>query len=283
MSTQPVTQSEVTALAEQPDPRKFSRSIQPTDDEGKPIGSPHVYYGATEQELLDNMAKGIANQTKKIRELSRKTTLEPQTFQTPDGAEPYEAVSEPQIRDLTPAEKLELSRKFSDPEKLQEAFDETFKARTGLSPAEQARNANIAAKNSQAQRGHAEANAFAQAHPEFIQCRENADAMMQYIGSRKMALTVKNFEIAFSALKESGLLILREPEPAPPSPPTEVRTDPPKVEASQSVIPSAMTRSSASGSGTPPRKKGPTARELAMMTATELKEYYESTGQWPKK
>jgi len=284
MSTQPVAVPEATApVVEQPK-TKIRREIQPKDAAGNPIGAPHVYEGDSEQEVMDKMAAAIANGTLKIRELSRKVTLEPSTFTPPEGAELYQDIPEPKVRELTPAERLEISRKFADPEKVQEAYIELHTATSGLSPKQAAELQVIQARAAEKNRVIAEAQQFAEAHPDVVAFEENNRAILDYIKSRGLALSLKNFERAYKELGDNGLLLAApEPPTAAPSPAPEVRIDPPKPAASQTAIPLAMNRSNASGSGTPVRKKGPSARELAMMSPAELKKYYEETGQWPKK
>lgn len=49
---------------------------------------------------------------------------------------------------------------------------------------------------------HYEAALFAQRHPEFYPCPDNATAMVEYLQSRKMPCTFENFEKAFTALKK---------------------------------------------------------------------------------
>jgi len=274
------------AVAEAPKP-KFRREIQPKDDQGNPIGQPHVYEAETEQELLDKMAEGIANGTKRIRELARKAALERPTFSRPQEAEEIEDIAEPAPRELTADERFKLSNRFRDPEQVQEAFDELYEARTGRKPADAAKLQTKAAKDAAQVRAHAEANAFAAEHPEFVLCTANSEAMMGYISTRRMALTKKNFEIAFKELSDSGLLELRSVESPAAQPPVveEGRTDPPETPAvkpqTQTVIPATLTRASGSGTGTA-KKRGPSAAEIAKMNSKQLKEYYESTGQWNK-
>lgn len=45
-------------------------------------------------------------------------------------------------------------------------------------------------------------------------------------------------------------------------------------------FPAAITRSQASGASEPIRPKEPTAAEVATMTSSQLRAYYERTGRW---
>jgi hypothetical protein len=282
MSTQTVTTEVITPVVEQPNPRKFSRKVD------VPGGNPQIYYGATEQELSDNMATAIQNGTLKIRELSRKTTLETPTFAAPEGADQFEDIPEPNFRDLTPEERTAIAAKFAKPETVVEGFDELYKARTGLDPQQSGKTQVQQARDAAQVKALNAARLFMERHPDFVPCEENRDALHQFLATRKIPPTLKNFELAYGELSANGLLVLATPEVEPPAPPVEaapvepVRTEPVE-EPAQSVIPSALTRRSASGGETPARKKGPTPAELAMMSAGQLKAHYEATGQWPKK
>lgn len=180
--------SEVATEEVKPEP-KFRREIQPKDDSGNPIGSPHVYEADTEQELFDKMASAIGNGTKKIHELSRKVALEPSNFSAPEGADIEEDIAEANPRTLTPEEKFELANKLRDPDTVDEAFDRLYEARFGRKPQEAAKLQTRSARDAATNRSYAEANAFAEEHPEFVQCRANADAMLSFMSARKMATT----------------------------------------------------------------------------------------------
>jgi hypothetical protein len=288
------TQVEVpqTPPVETPNPRKFSRTIPPPQDaQGNVIGVAQTFYGATEQELIDNLAKAQEHATVRIRELSRKTTLEEASYSAPEGADAFEDIPLPQPREITSEARTTLATRFSHPETVVEAFDELYEARTGLKPEQGAKLQAQQARDAAQVKALEAARLFMSAHPEFVPCPENRDALNQFFMTRKIGPTLKNFELAFKELSANGLLVLAQEEPAPEvpeppvveaAPPAEVRIEPPaEVPAPQSVIPSALTSRSASGGGSPARKKGPTAQELAMMTADELKKHYESTGQWP--
>src|SRR5271154_6638023 len=152
-----VTQSVVTEepkveappVVETPNPRKFSRTIpSPQDDKGNIIGVAQTFYGATEQELIDNLAKAQEHATVRIRELARKTTLEQPSFSAPEGADAFEDIPLPQPREISSEARTTLATRFSQPETVVEAFDELYEARTGLKPeqgakmqAQQARDA----------------------------------------------------------------------------------------------------------------------------------------------
>jgi len=280
MSTQATTPEVTPVTPETPNPRKFSRTVHPKDAQGNPVGAPQVFYGATEQEVIDKLAEAQDHATVKIRELSRKTTLESQTFTAPEGADPFEDIPEPQVRDLTPEERTDLAAKMSKPETIVEAYDQLHEARTGLKPQQSGIQQAQQARDSAQMKALEAARLFMTSHPEFVPCPENRDALNQFFMTRKIGPTLKNFEIAYKELSAGGLLVLRTEVPEPQTVVPEPRIEP-EPEPVQSVIPSALTRSRATGGETATRKKGPTAKELAMMSADEYRKHAEATGQWP--
>lgn len=282
MSTHAVTPETPPAVT--PDPKKFSRTIHPKDAAGNYVGQPQTYYGATEQEVIDKLADAQDHATIKIRELSRQTTLETPTFTAPEGADPFEDIPNPTFRELTPEDRTNLAAKFSKPETTAEAFDEMYEARTGLKPQQASKLQVQQARDAAQMKALTAARLFMDAHPDFVPCPENKDALDQFLRTRKIGPTLKNFELAYKELTAGGLLVLRTEEPeAPVTVGTipEARIEPVVETPPQSVIPTSLTRSSASGGGTPAKKKGPTAKELAEMTADQLRKHYESIGQWP--
>ena len=271
----PETVEQPLETTETPKP-KFRREIQPKDDDGNPIGAPHVYEAESEQELLDKMAEAIGNGTKKIRELTRQAKYAPIEAPKPkEGAEPAEEIPEFKPRQLTAEEKFELAQQLRDPEKMDEAFDRLYEARTGRKPAEAAKVEQEIYINSRKAREKAETEAFIESHPEYYQCEKNKLAIIDYIARNNLAWRAKNLEIAYKELETDGLLV--SAPVAAPEPPPETRTEPPAK--TKTAFPSAITRDTASGSGAPPKAKKPSAAELAMMTAAEYKEFV-TTGRW---
>lgn len=294
---------EPAAPAPPPDPPqgKIRRVIQPKDEKGNPIGSPHVYEGISEQEVMDKMADAIANGTLRIRQFAlREKTIAGEALKVPEGAELEEEIPEPKPRELTADERFRIAEKIKNPDTVVEAYRELYEATTGRKPEDEARAKVQVERNASITRSHAEANAFAEAHPEFRICPENSTAMLAYMSARKMALTKKNFEIAFKELSADGLLLTKPeeapppaavvPAPEPPAPAPVVaapaapevapRTEAPAARA-KTAFPSAITRDQATGTGAPKPKK-PSAEELAMMNADQYKAYLESQGLWGK-
>ena len=265
------------------------REIQPHDKEGNPIGAPHVYIAeaSTQAEadrlVADKMADAIANGTVKIRELNlRVKNGDVDISKLPPDAEvdDYRPVKvEP--KPLTEEEKFQLAQDLKDPNKMQLAYRRLYQAETGMEPIEDARLRETQRREQIKLSAVAEAEAFSKDHPEFYGTATNKKAMLDYMVSRQLKWTKKNLEIAFRELKSEGLLdeIPVEAAPEPPAP------EPPRTEAEAERktdrFPSAIQPSKVSGADRKPKAKGPSAAELAMMTADQLKKYYQDLGQWP--
>lgn len=260
--------AEVPAV-EVPEPPKpvFRKVIQPLDEEGQPIGQPHVYESDTEEGLMAKMAEGIANGTRKIHQLTRKSVLE--TPKAPEGAEVQVDAPVWRPRPLTEDEKFLIK---TDPE---QAFDIQYKARFGRTPEEQRAFEQEMADNAKITREKAETDMFTEDTPEFYRCNENRDAIIQYMQKHKLAWRKKNLDSAYKELSESGLLKAKPVEAAPvvevPAP--EARTEPPA--AKKPDFPAVIRNNSSRATAPIKAKDGkPTAEEIAMMTADEMKQHY---------
>lgn len=242
---------------------KFRKVIQPIDDDGTPIGQPHVYEATTQEELDDKMAEAIANGTKKIRQLTRQTTLEPVSA-LPEGATVEEEAPVWKPRELTEEEKFIIK---TDPEK---AFGIQFEAQYGMSPQKKAEVDRQTYENSKETRAAAEVEKFKDQTPTYFMCPENAAAMQTYMTKNKLAYVAKNLDIAYKELSAKGLLA-NKPE-APVVPPVVARTEP--QPAPRTSFPSAIRNSTASATVPVVVKKGPSAEEIAKMSSAEYKKLY---------
>ena len=276
-------------------PVKKKYTIQPTDKEGRAIGAPHVYYYTDEADLNRQLSETVGNGTRKIREMALGN---PVKITAPEGAELEEDDSEPipefKPRELTADEKFSIANKLRDPATLVEGYDELTLARTGAKPEDIAKLQHKMAKDAQKAkddaakvRARTEALTFQERHPEFVTNEANANAMMTYLSSRKMAITLKNFEIAYKALTDDGLLILKEQEPEP-EPHKVVVPEPAPVPRTEEPAPATRTRGTAdlpstikptdSAASTSVRSSRPSAKAIALMTSGELKE---ALVKWP--
>jgi hypothetical protein len=274
---------------ETPDPKKFKRIIQPKDKSGNPVGSPHVYYGATEQEVSDKMADAIASGTLKIRELSLKEKMEAGALKVPEGAELDDHLPAPKPRELTADERFKVSEKLKDPSTVVEGYRELHQAVTGRTPEEDAKAKEILERDAAISAIKAEGQAFCESHPEYFSTPTNGKIIASFLAARKLAMTKKNFEIAFVELSSDGLLETFPEEPEPEVVPVKQETKPvvaevtPRTEApvtkGRTAFPSGLSRDQASGTGTAKPKK-PSPAEIAMYSSDKLRAYLESEGKW---
>ena len=279
---------------------KKKHVIQPMDKENRPLGSPSVFYYTDEADLSRQLSESVANGTRRIREMKLGN---PVKLTAPEGADleddDLDDIPEFKPRELTADEKFAIANKLRDPATMVEGFDELTEARTGAKPADIARiqrkaaeDAKKAKLNSAVTLARANGIAFQESHPEFVPNEANANAMLTYLTSHKdekgraMAPTLKNFEIAFKALADDGMLILREPEPEPE--PKPVVNEPAPVPRNEEPAPATRTRGAAdlpstikptdSSSSTNVRSQRPSPAKIAMMTSAELKE---ALVKWP--
>lgn len=296
MSTEPVV-PEVKPVVEPPKVFKARREIPIKDKDGNLMGGVQVYEaeGTTQaeadQKVIDKMAEAIEHGTRKIREFSllrKNGGIE--APKVPDGAEVDDfVIPEPKPRSLTDDEKFQLAQDLKDPAKMEEAYDRLYEARTGLKPAVDAKVRQQETLNSRKLAAVVEAEAFSRDNPDFYGSAENKKAMLDFMVSRNLKWTKKNLEIAFRDLTADGLLVSKPiptPEPEPPrteAPVAVVEAVPePPAPRKPDRFPSAIQPSKASGAEQKPKPKGPSAKELAMMSPKQLKDYYESQGLWGK-
>lgn len=251
---------------------KFRKEIQPTNDKGEPIGSPHVYEADTMEELLEKVSAGVANGTKKIHELTRQVRLgTPAKLEAPEGLDPAVEIPAARPRQLTADESFELTQQFKDPAAVGTAFDRTFEARFGKKPEELAKEVEQTRRDAAQLKAYYEAAAFKSYHPEYHDTSDNNAAMIGWLESRQKAVTVKNLEAAFKALMDDGLLSNRPTEAkAIPEPEIPARTEPEVETRTRSANPPSALRRQDGSASQPVRSKKPTAAEIAMMTGEQI-------------
>jgi hypothetical protein len=149
---------------------------------------------------------------------------------------------------------------------------------------------------------HYESNAFADKHPEFVRCQQNAKAMLGYIEQNKLPMTVDSFEKAYEHLRNERKLFVPNGTSFAQMTAAEVRQlaqehgiprydhrgqivgydwpenfyKLPPVETEDS--PRLRQKSQMSHPGDYGKK--PTKREFAMWDSTRQREWSESNGTW---
>lgn len=277
---------------------------QPEDENGKPMGGRQVIIYRTADELRDKLTKQNIELVRKLREVTRKQKLGITDDAVPEGAE-LAVFEAPKPRVLSAEERFQLSQDINDPEKSIDAINTILEASVGYT-AEQMRqqfdDARIAKLQNQAFVNY---KIFEQSASDFYPTADNAKLLTDWMFSKKLAPTVKNYEIAFSTLNGAGLLqpapTVREVSPAPVAPaapaapvvaappaPVPVSTEPkpvvPAVEESRIApqtppqqerqpvrVPSGLNGRTSADSGPPSVRTSLTIAEFDKIPADELK------------
>lgn len=244
MSTN-VNQPEVVELPEQ----RFE--YQPQDEYGRPLGGKQVIVYKTPEELAQKMAKNHEMAIRQVRKLTREQRLgiAPQE-NIPDDAERFEGVVEFKPRELSAAERFEISQQLNDPEKFQDARDRLLESAVGVNPAKLTQTLNeqqLYILQSRARDNYVD---FVNSGVDYYDHPENRKTITDWMFKNKLAPTVNNFNYAYSKLKEAELLVSAsavqqstQPVVAAPAAPAPVAA--PAVAPTSAVDPEANPQPSA--------------------------------------
>ena len=212
-------------------------------------GAPlEIFYGNTKDELLVNLSAGKMHATQKIRELNKRTKL------GIDGSgEPAAPVSQPTV--VTPVGALTADDIFALKTKLQdnpdEAFEEWFFKKTGMTIAQLAQSAKTGKDASDELSAEGIAKEFVGRHPEYITYEKNFEALIAWLCKYKLSqplngrdpnalvgvlynagkFTSENLDEAYEDLVNDGLLDLQDLNPEPETPAEPVKPAAPVVPA----------------------------------------------------
>jgi len=194
---------------------------QPADENGRPLGGKQVIVYTDVDDLQKKFAAKEEQLVRRLRELTRKQKLGITDDELPADAE-IAVFAEPKPRTLSAEERFQLSQDINDPEKAIDAINTILEASVGFT-AEQMRQqfneANLAKMQHQAFVNY---KVFEQQETNFYPSADNAKLLTDWMFSKKLAPTVKNYHLAFSTLQGAGLLqdapTVREVSPAPAVP-----------------------------------------------------------------
>lgn len=251
-------------LEQEPQAHVWERKIDLGDGSGV-----QVFRASSAEELVEKLAKAQENATRKIRELNQRLKL------GSDGKEPEkENLVNLNPRNLSEDERWRLGSEMNDPAKASQAVRQLIEAEFGA-PIEDVRKVITKnAEDARNMRAKAEAEDFVASTPEYYPCPENTASLIKYLEKNGYACTKKNLEIAFDDLHSAGLLREKpEAQPvvtAPNSQPEE------RIDSEVTVRPrrtqSTGLRSSDTSSSVVTKLKGPSALEIANMSAEEYKQ-----------
>jgi hypothetical protein len=253
-----IIEAPVEAVEEAPE---LLHRYQPTDDMGRPIGGEQVLKYRTTDELISKIQEQNVLLTRKLREVTRKNRLGISDKETiPEDAQRFQNPVDFTPRELSPEELNKLSRDLLDPERFAEAKDLLFEAQTGVKPGafrDTLKEMQEEVLKFKAKQG---VDAFLLNNPGYYQCRENFEAITNWMMKNDLAPVYHNFQLAYDTLRGTGNVIIEAgPILVPPPPPVvapEATVEPvvePVVEPTHkpTPLPSGLTRSKAGDQGTP--------------------------------
>lgn len=247
--------------AEAAEQQTFERRIDLGDGSGV-----QVFRGATQDELLDKLTEAQANATRKIRELNRQAKLGRDLSE----AQKDELQQARTVAALTADERLKLTQDIFDADAAPKAIRRVIEAELGLSLDDVKSSIQQARASARAQRERLEAEAFIDATPDYKPCRQNMDAMTEYLKAHRLAVTQKNLQLAYEDLKDGGLLVLEtrtEEKAEKTADNTEHRTvRRPRGETATAI------RQEQAGVSVPRKAAGPTPAEIERMSPEEYRQ-----------
>lgn len=166
----------------------------PKDAEGKAIGPPQIFEGATHQEVLDKMAEAQRNASAKIMELRGKIK--------PDAAPALQTFT---AKTLTADELFKIQQDMQDPTKMRDAQRQLIEAELGAPITEVRESLASSRELKNIEQGKIESQKFLDAHAEYYACPENQGAIQKFMegeDGKPLAWTKKNLEIAYETVRD---------------------------------------------------------------------------------
>lgn len=285
------TPIEETPVITAPEPLPELRyEYQPRDAAGRPMGGKQVIIYKTPEELTDKLTKQNEELVRKLREVTREQRLGVRPKENiPDDAERFDGIVEFKPRELSADERFQISQDLNDPEKFVDARDRLLESAVGVNPKKLTDTLNEQQLYILQLRARDNYQAFTGASNGYLDSADNRELMTNWMFKNGLAPTVKNFNYAYSSLKEAGLLseapaVQQEPTPtAAPAPVATVEPEPnpqvPAVEPSriagnqppqakrQSHVPSGLNERVSSPTGVSPTAN---AADGTTMTLAEI-------------
>lgn len=223
---------------------------QPTDEEGRPMGGKQIIKYKTLEELPAKLQEQNILLIRKLREVTRKNRLGIVDTETlPEDAKRYPKLIELKPKELTPEDRVKLSRDILDPERFDEAQDEIFASRFGVRPTEFRESYQDMQERLAVIQGQQEVAGFMQANPGYYACDHNRNTIVNWLAKNNLALVRDNFQLAYETLRE----FMVTPAPVTPLPLkipiAEVQPEPEPVDinAPDPIVPAPVPRRVATG------------------------------------
>jgi hypothetical protein len=236
---------------------------QPTDEQGRPLGGKQVLKYHTEEELRDKLQEQNVLLLRRLRAETRKNRLGiSDTDEISDDAPRYAAPVDFAKPDLSPDDRVRIARELGiDPEKFDETTDAFFESTLGVKPEALRQTLRSLQDEALQSRARLESEAFVAGNKDYVKCKENFEAITNWMSRYNLAPVRENFQKAYDTLRAANVLI-ESAEVTPPVQPVVEPTpivEPPPVEPTpQPVarIPTGLTRNSSADTGGAPRPLG---------------------------
>jgi hypothetical protein len=240
-----------------PVPVQKRYEYQPVDEHNRSLGGKQVILYTTQDELVEKLQTQNVELIRKLRSVSRDARLGRSKDDIAPEVERIEPLVNFSEKPLSAEDRFTISQQLNDPEKFESARDKLFESAVGVTPDVLRKTLNETQIQTQQLVARQNAQEWLYQHPEFYQCQENIDTVVDYMVKNGLKPVVKNFEFAQSEMEKAGLLlsspIVREaPVPAPVIPaPVAPVVEAPKLQepAPESV---RINEIPVSQGGTPP-------------------------------
>lgn len=244
--TTPEAVAEIETVVAPPAPVEFRYEYQPTDEQGRPLGGKQVVKYTTPEELADKLAEQSTLLLRRLRSETRKNRLGISDEEViPEDAQRYREPVSFKPKQLTPDERVQLSRDLLDPEKFEEASDALFEAKVGAKPQVISQTLADLQGESIRARAKAESDAFVAGNPEYVKCQENFEAITNWMIRYGLAPVRSNFQKAFDTLRAAGVLIENPTPDVPAAPGVRQPTELPTVQPTAPEAPEGTAEAAA--------------------------------------
>lgn len=217
----------ITPIVEAPLP-ELRYEYQPRDEQGRPMGGKQVIIYKKPEELAEKLVKQNELILRQLRTVTREQRLGIKPNEAiPDDAERFTEIVEFHPRELSAQERFDLSQELNDPDKFVDARDKLLESAVGVSPKKLTDTLNEQQLYILQMRARDNYVDFVNSGASYLDSSDNRTLMTDWMFKNKLAPTVKNFNLAYSTLKEAGLLldapvVQQEPQPTPVTVPVAV-------------------------------------------------------------
>ena len=212
-----------------------SYEYQPTDDAGRPLGGKQVLKYTTSEELIEKMQEQNVLLLRRLRAETKKNRLGiSDTDEISSESPRYQTPVEFTPRQLTPDERVALSRDLLDPERFEQAKDTLFESAIGVKTEDLRKTLTTLQEDNLRFKAKQESDAFVASNPGYHKCTENFEAITNWMIRYNLAPVRENFQKAYDTLLSHGVLVESGAPQAPVVPVVPVAPAP--IEPVPSVV-----------------------------------------------